>query len=643
MIRLIHKYNRSVAIVFLFIAFCFAMSGVGIDVLHDGNRAERPAVLVNDKSFTEAEVARTVNKLQSAYRRMYGDNFDQYAKMFGINLVQQSVDQMIDAALLNQEAAGMGFSADDEDVRRFILEKEFDGTPFDETRFRAMLKAVNLNYRDYAKDVKEGESREALLGVIRDSAYVSRRDIQDQLVRQETAYLVQAATVSAADLAASAPQPTEEQLKAFYDQNAARFEVPPSASYTFIELAPSSFEKDVQVSEDDIGIYYTENLKDFSDPEQVRIREIRVLYPKNADDKAKAETREKVKQAREEALAGKAFAELVAKYTTDAALKASGGDRGWVTRGSAANPAFDRAAFTTEAGGVSEIIETEESISILKVEEKKPSSAKPLPAVRAQIESAIRKSEAPSYAKVKAEELLKTARRDNKPLSEVAGLSGMQLKESSSMLAAGKDPSESLSGLTEKVLALPAGERLSVSLIEVGDSSALVQVKEFKDASLAPFSEVRARILEVLKAQEAQKLAETRAQELVTAAQAAPQAFAAEAKKLGAKVVSGVKVSRAQPTSPEIPDLSQPMLKAIFSTKTPQVIARPFPSQTGFVVLAVTGVETPDIAKGLKPEDLEKYTSQAREEAARNALESALAYLKSSSKIDVAPAILARQ
>ena len=134
------------------------------------------------------------------------------------------------------------------------------------------------------------------------------------------------------------------------------------------------------------------------------------------------------------------------------------------------------------------------------------------------------------------------------------------------MLAAGKDPSDSLSGLTEKVLALPAGQRLSVSLLEVGDSSALVQVKEFKDASLAPFSEVRARILEVLKAQEAQKLAETRAQELVTAAQAAPQAFAAEAKKLGAKVVNGVKVSRAQPTSQELPDLSQPMLKAIFST-----------------------------------------------------------------------------
>ena len=49
MIRLIHKYNRSIAIVFLFIAFCFAMSGVGIDVLHDGSRAQRPAIIVNDQ------------------------------------------------------------------------------------------------------------------------------------------------------------------------------------------------------------------------------------------------------------------------------------------------------------------------------------------------------------------------------------------------------------------------------------------------------------------------------------------------------------------------------------------------------------------------------------------------------------------
>jgi len=121
MIRLIHKYNRSIAIVFLFVAVCFALSGVGIDVLHDGNRADRPAILVNERSFTEAEVARVVRNNESRYRKMYGDNFDQYAKMFGINVVQQSVDQMIDTELLNQEAAGMGFASDDEAVRRFIL------------------------------------------------------------------------------------------------------------------------------------------------------------------------------------------------------------------------------------------------------------------------------------------------------------------------------------------------------------------------------------------------------------------------------------------------------------------------------------------------------------------------------------------
>lgn len=642
MIRLIHKYNRSIAIVFLFIAFCFAMSGVGIDVLHDGSRAQRPAIIVNDRSFSEAEFARAFENNEQRYRKMFGDRFEQYAKTFGINVTQQTIDQTVDTALLNQEAAGMGFTSDQESVKRFILEKVFAGMPYDEARFRGLLRASNLTYRDFERDVMEEQSREALLAALRDSAYVSRRDIESQLVRQETTYAVQAALVNTAELAASAPAPTEDQLKAFYDQNAARFEVPPQVSYSYIELAPSSFEKDVQVSEDDIGIYYTENAKDFTVPEQARVREIRVLYPKNADDKAKADAREKAKQAREEALAGKVFADLVAKYTTDATLKASGGDRGWISRG-ATTPAFDKAAFTTEPGSVSEVVETEESVSILKVEEKKASVLKPLPEVRAQVEAAIRKSESPSYAKTKGEEFLKAARRDNKSLSEVAGLSGLQLKESGGMLSSDKDPSEALAGLTEKVIAMPSGDRLSVSLVEVGDTSALVQIKEFKDASIAPFSEVRAKILEALKAQEAQKLAQQRAQEIVSASQTTPQIFAAEAQKRGAKVVGAVKVSRANPTAANLPDLSQPLLNAIFSASGPQIIARPFPSQSGFIVASVTAIEKPDLSKGIKAEDVEKYATQAREQASRDALESALAYLKSTSTVDVDPALLARQ
>lgn len=641
MIRLIHKYNRSIAVVFLFVAVCFALSGVGVDVLHDGNRADRAAILVNDKSFTEAEVARTIESNEQRYRKMFGDNFDQYSKMFGLNVVQQSIDQMIDATLLNQEAAAMGFAADDDSVRAIILEKVFAGMPYDEARFRGMLKASNLTYREFARDVKEEESREALLSILRDSSYVSRRDVQGQLIRQETTYSVQAAILSASAVLAAVPAPTEEQLKAFYEKNAARFEVPPQASYTYIELAPSAFEKDVQVSEDDIGIYYTENAKDFAIPEQVRVSEIKVLYPKNADDKAKADTKEKAKQAREEALAGKVFAELVAKYTSDTQLKAKGGERGWISRGSE-HPAFDKTAFSTEAGGVSEVIETTEGVSIIKVSEKKPSLQKSLESVRAEIEAAIRKSEAPSYAKTKAEEALKTARRDGKSLSEVAGLSGLSIKESSGLLSADKDPAPTLSGLTEKVLALPSGDRLSIALVEVGDASALVQIKEFKDAALAPFTEVREKITQMVKAQEVQKLADVRAKEILAAAQAVPQSFAAEAQKRGAKVVGPVKLSRANPTSSDLPELSQPLLNAIFAVPGPQVIPQPFSSQSNLVVASVIAINKPDLSKGISAEELEKYETLAREQASRDAIESALAYLKSSATVDVDPTLLSR-
>jgi len=643
MIKLIHKYKRSITIIFILLAFCFALSGVGIDTLHDGNRAQRPAISVNDRQISQVEFQRTERSIEERYRRMFGTNFEQFVQAFGVNIAQQAIDQSIDSALLNQEAAGIGFAADDEVVRRFILEKVFADVPYDEGRFRAILQSAGLTYREFGSEIKDEYSRETLANVLRDSAYVSKRDVDAQMARQETAYSVLGAVVRTSKLLASAPQPSEEQLKAFYSANGSRFEVPAQVSYSFIELAPSSFEKEVQVSQQDIEVYYTENSGSFTNPEQVKVREITVLYPKGADDKAKESAKARAKQARDEAVAGKVFADLVAKYSDNADLKRSGGDRGWVSRGQE-SPQFERVAFATEPGSVTELVETPEGLRVIKVEERKASSLKPLDSVRAQIESAIRKAEAPSYAAARAQEILKAARRDGKPILEVGGAAGLPVKDSGGLVASGKDPSPSLAGLSAKVLDLSSSDRAGLSLVEAGDTSVIVQVKEYKEPSVAPFAEVRPKILEAVKAQEAQGAAEKLSQQILAAVQGNPASFEAEAKKLGAEIVGPVELSRANPKSSELQDLPNQAFNAIFATEAaPSVLQQAYQTESGYVALSVVSVKKPDPTRKRTAAEVAKFRAEAKQQAVRDAMESALTVLKTSSVIDVDPALQLKQ
>jgi len=68
--------------------------------------------------------------------------------------------------------------------------------------------------------------------------------------------------------------------------------------------------------------------------------------------------------------AGADFAELAKEYSEDAESAENGGDLGWIERGAMA-PEFEEAAFALEVGAISEIVETEAGLHIIKVTDRK--------------------------------------------------------------------------------------------------------------------------------------------------------------------------------------------------------------------------------------------------------------------------------
>lgn len=641
MIRFVHRNSKLITYVFLFIAVCFMISGVGLDVLHSGRSSTQDyAIQVNDTKISMREFERTKENINERYRRMLGDNYESIAQQLRLNVSQQTIDSLIDSTLLNEESEKWGLTASDESVKKYLVTKVFAGKEISNDAVRGLLQSLGMNYKQFSKQVSEELSRQTLTDVLRDVSFVSPAEIESQYIKQETSFSLNAATISAEQFAAKVAEPSEETLKKLYESTATTYDLPARVSYEYLAFQPKDFEKDVQVLGQDVEFYYSENPNQFKTPEQIHVRSIKILYPKESNPEAMAAARAKAQKAHDEAVSGKPFAELVQQYSEDLPSKLAGGDKGWITRGTGSKK-FEESVFNAPVGTVAPLIEEDYGFEIVHVDEKRESSVKPLEQVKAQIEAAIRKREAPSYAAAKAREVVELTKKNSTSIAEVAKTMALPTPKEATLSQEGQDPDPLLRGLTQQAMQLPAAERLIATVIDAGEASVALQIREFKEPTTPPYEEVREKVLAAYKKDEAKNLATTSARELLEAVQKDPAALESLAKARGFTVAPTFSISRATPTSSDFPGLSPDMRNDVFAVKTaPAALPRFYVTSAGLAVAAVSKIDRPDpkAAKGV--EALAKYKEQAADESSRNAMATTLALLKSQATIDIDKSLL---
>ena len=118
-------------------------------------------------------------------------------------------------------------------------------------------------------------------------------------------------------------------------------------------------------SEEEIRAFYDENRDGFAQPETVTASHILIAFADGDDDAAKAAKRERLAGIRQQILDGADFAELAAA-NSDCPSKNNGGDLGSFGRGQMVPP-FEDAAFSQEPGQVGDIVETSFGYHLIKV------------------------------------------------------------------------------------------------------------------------------------------------------------------------------------------------------------------------------------------------------------------------------------
>ena len=185
---------------------------------------------------------------------------------------------------------------------------------------------------------------------------------------------------------------------------------------------------------------------------------------------------------------------------------------GWFARGKMAD-AFENAAFKLKSGGLSDLIRTSYGYHIVKVEGYRAPRVPDLSEVRAQVELAIRREQAPAYTSEKAYELFELWLEQSKlALSEFAAANGAIANSSSGTLSASDDPEAQLPGLSRKLLELPQDTR---RIIEIGDKTVIAEVREFVESDLPVLNEIRNKVLQRYKEKMSVEVAREQAREIL--------------------------------------------------------------------------------------------------------------------------------
>ncbi len=143
----------------------------------------------------------------------------------------------------------------------------------------------------------------------------------------------------------------------------------------------------IEVSDDDIRMYYERNRDDFKIDEEVRVRHILFLIPRDAGEEALRKVRMRAMEVLHRAREGEDFAELARIYSEGPSAP-EGGDLGFFRREDMVRE-FSDAAFALKDGEVSGLVRTPFGLHIIKMIERRGGIPRPLDEVKDEIRSRI--------------------------------------------------------------------------------------------------------------------------------------------------------------------------------------------------------------------------------------------------------------
>ncbi|MDN3554216.1 SurA N-terminal domain-containing protein [Halomonas almeriensis] len=278
-------------------------------------------------------------------------------------LQAQMLDSLIAERLLTQYAEEGGLHLSESQIDQLIVNlsqfQDQDGN-FSQELFQRRLRQAGftpLAFRDQLRsDMKRNQIRQGLAT----SEFTLETEEQRLAALQRQTRSFRHHALSAEDLE-SQPEVSDQERQAYYEANAEQYQRPEQVKLAYVLVDRQRMAEQVELSDDELRQAWQDEAANVDR----RVSHIMVNY---GEERTQQEARKRLDQARQALADGAAFEELAAEYSDDASTSEQGGDLGIISRGFFGE-AFDDAAFSLNEGQVSDIVETDSALHLIKVTE----------------------------------------------------------------------------------------------------------------------------------------------------------------------------------------------------------------------------------------------------------------------------------
>ncbi len=531
MITAMREYFRGMKLILLVVGVAFIATSLvfygSTSLRGEGAKAAAQIATVNGEDVPPARFQRVLRNYLEFYRRTYQQNLTpEMAERVG--LTQQIINELVQEALILQQAKREGITVSDEELRLRI-----QGIPafqeegrFSLDRYKMQLKQNRMEPAEYESEVRREMLRQRIEGLVKDGIKVSDPEVEQayglryERVRAEWAY------VEAAPLMAQVTV-SDADAEAYLKSHEARFSRPERRKIQYVLLAPKAFAQ--AVSDQEAESYYKEHGAEFEKPKRLKTAHILVRVPPTGGSEAENRSKARIEEAIRRAKVGEDFGNLAKEISEDTATAGQGGDLGFVGKGEMV-PQFEEGVFALKKGEVSpRPVRTPFGYHAIKVSEVQDAGVQPFREVAAKIKEKLGAERSERAAQGKADEA-RPALAAAKDFAADAKRLGLEAKETTiargdGLEGVGRDP-----GLEEALFGLAVGGVTSPVKMALGIM--IAKVTEQFPAGVPPFAEIKERVVETIKRERAQVAAEERAKALASSVGAGDLLAAARRDKL---------------------------------------------------------------------------------------------------------------
>ena len=322
---------------------------------------------VNGLEVTQTDIQSASGQIERQYQSIFGDEFtiDQIDTEQFVRLLE---NQIIGQKIIQSAARSNGLEISVDDAKREIIKfDDFKDTDnkFSEAIFEATIRGAGLLPEEYIDLVQNSLSANNIIDTVNNANIIIDQERIDFIRAMETKRDIK---FIKADLNEISDQQDASLIEAeeYYNNNQLVFLSEEKRQFKFIELKQSTLQSDIQISDADILASYEDYVAQSKENIQKRISHI-MLEKENFDDVDLAisileETKSKI-------LAGElSFDKAVESLSQDDASIDLLGDLGF-SSGDAFPVEFELALIEMEVGSISNVIELEDTIHIIKFTE----------------------------------------------------------------------------------------------------------------------------------------------------------------------------------------------------------------------------------------------------------------------------------